>query len=49
MGVIYCVTNTVNGKKYVGKTVQNLEDRWDVPAYATRIDERFTFTDPRCE
>lgn len=28
MGIIYCATNTINGKKYVGKTVQTLEDRW---------------------
>jgi len=29
MGIIYCVTNIVNNKKYVGKTVQTLEDRWE--------------------
>lgn len=22
---------------------------WETPEYATRIDGRFTFTDPRCE
>jgi hypothetical protein len=25
------------------------ERSWDVPKYATRIDGRFTFTDPSCE
>lgn len=28
MGIIYCVRNIINEKKYVGKTVQSLEDRW---------------------
>ena len=25
------------------------EAGWETPGYATRIDGRFTFTDPRCE
>ncbi len=25
------------------------ERSWDAPSYATRIDGRFTFADPRCE
>lgn len=25
------------------------EAGWETPDYATRIDGRFTFTDPRCE
>lgn len=25
------------------------EEGWETPDYATRIDGRFTFTDPRCE
>ena len=29
MGIIYCAANIKNGKKYVGKTVQELEKRWD--------------------
>ena len=29
MGIIYCAENIKNGKKYVGKTVQSLEDRWE--------------------
>lgn len=27
-GIVYLVTNKVNGKQYVGMTSQNLEDRW---------------------
>jgi group I intron endonuclease len=27
MGCVYCATNTVNGKKYVGKTIHNLDFR----------------------
>ena len=28
MGIIYCARNIVNDKKYVGKTTQELEERW---------------------
>ena len=28
MGCVYLVTNTVNGKVYVGKTAKTLEERW---------------------
>jgi group I intron endonuclease len=29
MGIIYCARNIKNDKKYVGKTVQTLQERWD--------------------
>ena len=28
MGFIYCITNKINKKKYIGKTLNTVDHRW---------------------
>jgi group I intron endonuclease len=34
--IVYCVTNTVNGKYYIGKTVDTVDARWSDHKYLAR-------------
>lgn len=34
--LVYCITNTVSGKKYVGLTSQSLTDRWSQHVYDSK-------------
>jgi group I intron endonuclease len=39
VGCVYCATNIVNGKKYIGKTIMNLKDRIYAHNYRSKRNE----------
>ncbi len=41
--IVYCVTNTVNGKKYIGMTSRTLEERWKSHCSSARNGSDFRF------
>jgi group I intron endonuclease len=41
MGLVYLITNTVNGKRYVGKTQRGLHRRWREHCDSARQDSRY--------
>ena len=36
MGYIYLITNLLNNKKYIGKTTQSIEERWQEHIYDSK-------------
>jgi len=38
---IYCITNKINGKKYVGLTQKTLEERWNAHVSSTKKKNKY--------
>lgn len=43
MGYVYLVTNTINGKQYVGKTIKSIAKRWDDHCHASNRGSKLLF------
>lgn len=41
--IVYCITNKVNGKQYIGMTSRTLQERWDSHCSAARNGSNFRF------
>lgn len=43
---IYCITNTINEKQYVGYTSKKVHDRWKQHVYDSKYEHRSMFSNP---
>lgn len=41
--LVYCITNTINGKKYIGMTGRTLEERWSSHCSSAKNGSKFRF------
>jgi group I intron endonuclease len=44
IGHIYCIENTINGKKYIGKTIRNINERFEEHKRESKLERSKTRT-----